>query len=292
MRRLLLGLLLLFPASAGRADDVRLRNGKTFEGVIAVERGAVVEVRIPGGTISLPKTSVREIVHSASPYGEYLERAGALRAGGSARGWLDLARWARNQELDGAAREAALAAAELDPKLDGLAPFLRGLGYELDESEGRWLPLPEVMRRQGMVLADGRWMTRGEADELYRRAADEARERRRQREVDRLERATAEVRLAAAEIELSRAGGGAQNYPAMVMMPSAYLWPVAAFPGFPMPPFVPVPVPPDAPHHRPPHRHVAESHRGTLTLDMITRQPGSLFPGELDLSGSSTARPR
>ncbi len=287
MRRLLLGLLLWIPANAGRADDVRLQNGKTFEGVIAVERGAVVEVRIPGGTISLPKASVREIVHSASPYGEYLQRAGALRTGGSARAWLDLARWARSQELDSAAREAALQAADLDPALAGLAPFLRGLGYERDASEGRWLPFAEVMRRQGMVLADGRWMTRSEAAELSRRAEEEARERRREREVDRLEHATAAVRLAAAEMELSRA---VAPPPAIVMMPSAYLWPVAVFPGFPMPPVVPVPVPRDPRH--PPMRHTSDAHRGTVTLDMITRQPGSLFPGELDLSGSSSARPR
>jgi hypothetical protein len=232
---------------------------------------------------------VREIVRASSPYGEYVERSAALRAASAgAAAWLELAKWARGRELETAAREAGLAAAELDPTLAGLAPFLRGLGYELDAAEGRWLPLAEVMRRRGMVLADGRWMTRSEASEFYRRIEDEARARRREREADRLERAAAEARLAAAEIELSRANGvAAQPFGQVVMVPSPYLYPVAIFPGFFPPPVMPVPLPP-APW--PGEPRVPPAHRGPLTLDMTIRQPGSLFPGELDLRRSSSGR--
>ena len=289
MRCFLLGFLILVPALAG-ADEVRLRNGKVFEGVIAVERGDVVEVRIPGGSLSLARSSVREIVRSSSAYGLYLERAAALRdrdAGAAA--WFDLARWARRQQLDGAAREAALVAAELNPKLEGLAPFLRSLGYELDEASGNWLPFAEAMSRKGMVLADGRWMTKTEAFDFYRRVEAEARDRRRERETDRLERATAEARLAAAEMELSRASGESRLQ-ALVVVPSPYLWPVAVFPGgfFP-PPALPVPKAPEPPG--PTRRPIPQTHRGTLTLDVITRQPGSLFPGESSrVSSSSNGR--
>jgi hypothetical protein len=205
MRRVLLGLLILVPALAA-ADEVRLRNGKVFEGVIAVEHGDVVEVRIPGGSLSLPRASVREIVRSSSPYGTYLERSSALRArDADAAAWLELAKWARGQELGSAAREAALAAAELDPKLAGLAPVLRAMGYELDETDGVWVPLAEAMRRKGLVLAGDRWVTKIEADEISRQAIEDARARRRDWEAERLERATADARLAAAQMELSRA---------------------------------------------------------------------------------------
>jgi hypothetical protein len=281
MRRVLLGLLILVPALAA-ADEVRLQNGKVFEGVIAVEHGDVVEVRIPGGSLSLPRSSVREIVRSSSPYGTYLERSAELRGrDAGAEAWFELAKWARRQELGSASREAALAAAELDPSLEGLAPFLRAMGYELDETERVWVPLAEAMRRKGLVLAGGRWMNKAEAAEFNRQIAEEARARRRELEADRLERATAEARLAAAEMELSRA---ADRAPApYIVMPNPYLWPMAIFPGY-WPPAIPVPVAPEPNQSRPP-----QAHRGTLTLDLMTRQPGSLFPGELDSSRSSSS---
>lgn len=281
MRRVLLVLLILVPALAA-ADEVRLRNGKVFEGVIAVEHGDVVEVRIPGGSLSLPRASVSEIVRSSSPYGTYLERSSELRArAANAAAWLELAKWARGQELGSAARESALAAAELDPKLAGLAPLLRAMGYELDEAGGVWVPLAEAMRRKGLVLAGDRWVTKAEAEEIYRHSAEEARARRREWEADRLERATAEARLAAAEMELSRAAEPAP--PPYVVMPNPYLWPTAIFPGY-WPPAIPVPVAPE-----PNQRRMPQAHRGTLTLDVFTRQPGSLFPGELEPTRSSSS---
>lgn len=281
MRRLLPLCLLLLPALAS-ADEVRLKNGKVFEGVIAVERGNVIEVQIPGGSLSLPRASVREVVHSASPYGDYLQRAAALRSGDAgAAAWLALARSARRQGLDGPAREAALAAAELDPKLEGLGAFLRAMGYEFDETGDVWVEYAEAMRRKGLVLAGGRWVTKAEAGEISRLIDEEARVRRREWETDRLERATAEARLAAAEIELSRA---AEPAPApFLVMPNPYLWPTAIFPGY-WPPAIPVPVAPE-PNQRP----RPQAHRGTLTLDVFTRQPGSLFPGETDPSRSSSS---
>ena len=286
MRRvafLVLPLLLL--SAPSHADDVRLRNGKVFEGVIAEERGDTVLVHIPGGSLSLARASVREIVRSASPYAEYLNRARALRASGAAAAeWLALARWARGQELDTAAREAALEAAALEPKLEGLAPLLRGFGYELDAAENRWLPVAEVMKRRGLVLADGRWMSRQEAAEIARQDAEEARLRRQARDAERVERAAAEARLAAAELELARAYAPPPSA-AVVVVPGAFLWPVAVFPGFPAPP-LPIPEHPDRPRRHEPRQ------RDPRSIDMRIRQPGSLFPGELDLSASSTSSKR
>lgn len=284
-RAVLLLPLVFLLAAPSHADDVRLRNGKVFEGVIAEERGDTVLVRIPGGSLSLARASVREIVRSASPYAEYLDRVRALRAANAgAADWLALARWARDHELDTAVREAALEAAALEPKLAGLAPLLRGLGYELETSENRWLPLAEVMKRRGLVLADGRWMSRQEAVELARHEAEEARLRRQARDAERVERAAAEARLAAAELELARAYAPPPTA-AVVVVPSAFLWPVAVFPGFPAPP-LPFPDHPDRPRRHEPRP------RDSRSIDMRIRQPGSLFPGELDLSSSSTSSKR
>jgi hypothetical protein len=292
MRRFVLGLLPLLLAGALRADDVRLKNGKTFAGVIATERGDMVDVQIPGGTLSLTKSSVLEIVRAESPYSQYLERAATLRrTGADARAWLLLARWAGEHELAGAAREAALEAAKLDPQLADLAPLMRGLGYEYDDTSERWLPLAEAMQNRGMVLADGQWMTKEEAADFYRGQAEAARDLRHQRDVESLQSAAAQMSLAAAEMAMTQANGangygyggsGAYDY-----WYDGYVWPAAWYPGFfPNRPRFPDHRPPRGPHPTP---HAANPQSGGgMKLDAVTRQPGSLFPA----AGRPGAHPR
>ena len=71
-----------------------------------------------GGTSSLPKEQVLRVEAGDSNLAEYLRRKEALKKSPAARAadWLELARWARAKELDQATREAALAAATLDPQ--------------------------------------------------------------------------------------------------------------------------------------------------------------------------------
>lgn len=292
MRRLLLGLLPLLLAGALRADDVRLQNGKTFEGVIATERGDKVDVQIPGGTLSLPKSSVREIVRAKSDYAEYLGRAAELRrSGADARAWILLAHWANERQLSGAAREATLKAGELDPQLADLAPLMHSIGYDYDETTQRWLPLDEAMRNRGMVLADGQWMTKEEAADYHRSQQEAARDLRHQRDVESLQDAATQISLAAAEMALSQAHDPYQNYEYGYAGPydyyGSYGYPVAWYPGF-------LPNRPGFfPDHRPPVRprptpHVGNPHAGSMRLNAATRQPGSLFP----VTSSPGAHPR
>jgi hypothetical protein len=302
----LLLLPLVFAPQSIRADDVRLKNGKTFEGVIVEEVGSTVRVQIPGGSLSLPSSSVREIVRSESPYAQFLERSALLRSKGArASDWLELARWSRAHELETAAREAALEAAEIDPQLAGLAPIMRSFGYELDESGQLWLPMADAMKSRGMVMAGGRWMTPDEADDYRREVADEARDRREARDAQRLEQAAAEVRLAAAEMDLARAQGSyyGGGYGGGGYYADGY-YPVAWYPGY----WVPgLGIPGQGlgdrfPGHHPGHHggfrgdfgpttpHFAN---GTMTLDMTVRQPGSLFPGTLSpMSSAARSHPR
>jgi hypothetical protein len=246
MRRFLLAPILLLGAGALRADDVRLENGKTFEGVIVAERDGTLDIQMPGGTISISKASVREIVPSDSPYAEYLSRAAELRrARADAERWLELARWASARNMNTAAREAALEAAALDPLLADLKPVLRSLGYELDDATRQWLPFDEAMRSRGLVEVDGAWITPEEAAEIRRRSAEASR----QRDLERLERSAVELRLAAAQMELDRAQASAA--PA----PETWGYPYAPYGGVygAYPVFVPG-LRPDWPHPHPkPH---------------------------------------
>ena len=277
-------LLAAFPGLAA-ADDVLLKNGRAFEGVIAEFAGDQVRIRMPGGELRLPASHVLRIDSSRAPFAEYLVRRDALRgrADSGAAEWLALARWAFAHDLAQSAREAALVAAALDPKLDGLEPLLRGFGYALDESHGRFIPHDEWMLGRGFVHYEGRWMTR-----------DEQRERIRERQYETAEKA---VRLAAAREAMLRREEReeiaelrqAALRDAYGVTPS-YAVPIAVFPGF----FIPHPFPhgPRMPHGEEPgdrRRPRAEPPQQRIDSYLL-RQPGSLLPGNLDLSPAGSSR--
>ena len=267
--RFLAPLLSLVPFSlvAGPvlADDVYLVNGRKFEGVVTETTETQVKIIMQGGTLSLPLDNVLEVKQGESSLQEYLRRKEALKKGGSAKEWLELSSWAQSKELRQAGREAALAAAAIDPDLAGLAPILRGYGYVFEQQLGRWIPYAESMRRQGFVLSGGQWITREELA-AKTRAYEEEQARR---NAARLEaaRAAREDRLALlAELALVRdlvrqeaqlpVTGGIPLYP------YGYLGtPFVVVPGFG--------------HNRPGHGHGG----GKPGSTQFNRVPGSLIPG-------------
>ncbi len=135
-------------AGAAVADDVHLKNGETFEGVIAEQVGESVRIRLEFGEIKLAASSVDRIERSESPLSGYLERRRDLRlAEATATQWLNLARWARGHDLDHGYRESLLTAASIDPHLDALRPGMRELGYVYEAELDRWISEAEYQRR-------------------------------------------------------------------------------------------------------------------------------------------------
>ncbi len=272
-------LLLLLPSLAAVpvfADDVYLTNGRKFEGVIAETTDSQVRIQMQGGILSLPKSQVLRVEAGDSSLAGYLQRKEALKKdlSAGASDWLLLAHWARSRDLGQAAREAALTAAALNPRVEGLAPLLRGYGYVLDEQLGRWIPYEESMRRQGFVPSNGRWITQEEyaagvrareQEDALRRAAYEERAR-----------AAREDRLAALT-ELTLTQQLVQPAYPPYYTDFFYGYPVAVTSGWWV-------VPPGGsmhPHPRP-HPHGASSE--------FTHVPGSLIGGKLFPSSSKSAR--
>jgi hypothetical protein len=282
---LLFGLVPLAPVWA---DTVYLANGRTFENVIAEMTETEVKIRMPGGSLSLPRSHVLRVESSDSDFAEYMRRKEAIRRGATAADWLALAQWARRQGLEQGAREAALVAAGLNPRLEGLAPLLRSHGYVLDEQLDRWIPYADSMRRRGFVLADGHWISR-EENEARQRARDEELARRRaERAATQAAQATQavrEVELAIASLELR------QRLQRPVEQPVAG-WPVYVYPGsWLIPPAAPPchghgcgtgprpePPSPGAPPHQPRSTHG------------VFHVPGSLLPGNLGAGARSSGR--
>jgi hypothetical protein len=166
-----LAALLVVPRPAA-ADDVHLTNGRAFENVVAEVVGDRVAIRLPSGVIRIPKSKVARIERKETALETFLDRRFALvEHRGSAADWLELARWARDHGLDSGYLEAARRAADLDPKLEGLAPLMRDLGLLFDEDSDRWRTESEIMLRRGYVRYHGAWVTAVERAEAEARAA-------------------------------------------------------------------------------------------------------------------------
>lgn len=256
-------LLLLLATPAAFGDAVYLTNGSSFEDVVATVDGERVVIRLAYGEIVLPLASVERLVTGRSALEEYLERRDGLRgSGASAAAWVELAAWARGRGLDPAFAESARKAAALDPTAPGLAPLMVALGQVFEQELGRWLPYDEHMRRRGMVLSDGEWITRAEAEaraEQVRRAADAEAERHRAARSDRT--------LALAEALLAKELAEEPAPPPPVVVP----WVAYALPGpivYSLPVSGGVGV-------------LGNSFSATSNQafpDLVSRQPGSLLP--------------
>jgi hypothetical protein len=265
----------LAAAAPSRADRVVLLNGQVFEDVSTSSDDEVVRIHLGGGALVLPKSQVASVEPGSSTVEDYRVRAEELRRDpdASAARWLELARWSRSRGFLFGAREAGLAAAELDPKLAGLEPILRPLGYEIDPESGRWYPYEEAMRRRGWVLDGDDWVPPSVAAARAEERLAAREERRRASEAARLDRLATltELRLVTdlAEPEPQPQPvfpwwwtWGAWGAP-IVVAP----WPPAGEPEPPKP--GPSPDPGASPSP-------SRSHHGER--EMIRRQPGSVLP--------------
>jgi hypothetical protein len=261
---LLLAALLAVPAAA---DTVHLKNGRAYEGVIAERTPQGVRVQLAFGHIVIPDDQVLAVEKAPSALAGYLARKAELLAkpDGAAPAWLELARWAKVNDLPSASREAALLAAELDPRQPGLDVLLRPLGLVFEEALVRWIPYEESMVRRGLVRFEGEWIS---VEERRARLADLER-RRAAWDQEMATRRLADAAEAMRRNEERRAIREAAEQASRLAYPT-YL-PVVTFPGFWFPPVVVVVNPPDG------QPTPAPSPRHTYTR-VGQRQPGSFLP--------------
>lgn len=295
--RLLSALLLALAFRApGFADTVHLTNGRSFEGVVAETTDTEVRITMPGGTLSLPLSHVLRVDKSQSSFAEYLKRKEVVQRGGSAADWLALAQWAKAQGLEQGVREASLAAADLDPRLAGLAPLMRRYGYVLDEQVDRWISYADSMRRRGFVQSNGEWISREEHAARQRAQQQEEAQRNAERASARAAQATQaarEAELALVEMELREKLARSSSVQDAV---SSYGAPVYFYPWY----VAPVPTPPC--HHcgpRPPQspgqnpgqnqNQTPEPRQGSRDTT-FTHVPGSLIPGHLPARSGTSQR--
>jgi hypothetical protein len=180
-------------------DDVYLKTGQSFEGVIVISRNVEqIRIRLPFGELGLSSNVVDRIVLEKSDLEVFLERRRALvDSNGAAEEWLQLALWADGRGLEHGYREAALTAAARDPFLDGVGPHLRSFGYALDRKAGLWMPYSKLRSKARVVKAPP--VQRGEMP-----PEPDSSSRRQEELLDRVEELMIEARLARLEEQSER----------------------------------------------------------------------------------------
>lgn len=203
MKRTLVVLAFALPA-LGSADEVFLKSGGKMTGEVVSEDGQIVVLEVGPGRVSVPAARVLRIERSKSPLGGYRDRAARL-SGDDVNGWLELAFWAQEHDLDTQAQEAFDYVLRLDPTN---ASANAALGRV--QMDGRWMSPEESYRARGYVFFEGEWMTPAEHQARLQMKTAERQALAAQREGE-LRVREAEARAAQAEAEARRAEADSQN---------------------------------------------------------------------------------
>lgn len=236
MKRLLALLVLASPAAA---DELVLRNGAVFSGVVH-EDGERVVVTMDYGTMTFRKAEVREIRRSDDPLKELETR---VQKASTAADYVATALWARDRGLQGRATLLLERALALEPDQETAR---KALGYE--RHEGAWLRGDDLQVARGYVKHEGRWLKRETVEQILAQESAEAVDFERQLTARREAEIVREVELAKVELERERLEAerererrmswwwrqGWPAYPGVVLLP----------PAAPHPPRATAPVPP------------------------------------------------
>ena len=184
----LLALLVLAAPAVG--DEVVLRNGSVFSGIVR-EHGDRVTIQMDYGTMTFRKIDIREVRKMDDPLKELELRTVTASA---PKDYYELALWARDRGLQGRGDELLNKAILLDPDHE---PARKALGYE--RHEGQWLKADELMVARGFIKHHGKWLKRETVEQLLAQENAEAIEHDRQKTI----RQVAEM---GREIELQKIG--------------------------------------------------------------------------------------
>jgi hypothetical protein len=199
MKRVLAPLFLLVAGPLG-ADQVFLKGGGQLNGVVVARTASSIVVEVAPGRVTLPISRVERVVQGTSALEAFRESSTRLLSD-DVTGWLALAQWALDRDLQTQARGAFEHVALVDPSN---ATARRALGQSL--IGGQWLSEADAYRARGFVRFGGEWMTPAERDAAVQ--AEEARMGASARRTEAEARVReAEARASAAEAEARRAEG-------------------------------------------------------------------------------------
>ena len=144
-------------ASTALADEVVLRNGSSFTGLVR-EEGDKVTVEVDFGTMTFRKVDVKSISRGNDPVNEYETK---LKAATDVKSLLELATWAREKGLGTKSMDLYRKVLTLDTDQPDAR---KALGFE--KFNGIWMSGDDLMMARGYVKVNGKWQTKETADLL------------------------------------------------------------------------------------------------------------------------------
>lgn len=192
MKGFLAFLLLAAPAVA---DEVVLRNGSVFSGVVR-EEGGRVTIQMDYGSMTFRKIDVREIRKTDDPLKELDAK---VEAASTAKEYFELSLWARDRGLKGRSDDLLNRVVFLEPDHEGAR---RALGYE--RHEGAWMKGDELMVARGFIRHQGKWLKRETVEQILAQENAEVIEYERQKTIRRVAENDREIELQKIELERER----------------------------------------------------------------------------------------
>jgi hypothetical protein len=186
--------LLLLAAPLG-ADEVVLRNGSVFSGIVR-EEGDRITIRMDYGTMSFRKIDVRDVRKTDDPLKELEAKT---QAASTAKEYFELALWARDRGLQGRSEDLLNKVIFLEPDHEGAR---KALGY--DRHEGQWLKGDDMMVARGFVKHHGKWLKRETVEQLLAQENAEAVEYDRQKTIRLAAEMDREIQLQKIDVERER----------------------------------------------------------------------------------------
>lgn len=162
MKNVQMVILSLLLASAASADELVLKNGSAFNGIVR-EEGDRVVIEMDFGTMSFKKVDVRSISKGKDPIHEFDEKA---KAATDVKGMLELAAWAREKGLGTRSTDLYRKILTLDPDQ---ADARKIMGFE--KLNGQWLAGDDLMVARGFVKVNGKWLARETAELMLQHEA-------------------------------------------------------------------------------------------------------------------------
>jgi hypothetical protein len=187
-RYLIAAFALVALVSGLRADVLELKNGGRVEGQIDESKegdaSSYVIETADGGRLTIARSEVARVVPQTKDEEEYQRRARTVAD--TVDGHWDLAQWCREKNLRTAYREQLTHILELDPDH---AEARQALGYQ--KIHGQWMLRDDIMAARGLVLYDGKYVTRQHVELMEQEKQARASDADWNNRVDRLRRSLA-----------------------------------------------------------------------------------------------------
>jgi hypothetical protein len=158
-------ILFVWMPAATCGDVLELANGGRVEGRLVdapdgTKTNVVIEL-VAGGTLVIPRSQVARVDSTSDAEAEYAELA--RTTADTVEAHWKLAEWCRERKLRRLAQKHLTRILELEPNHE---PARALLGFR--RNDGQWMTRDEVMESRGMVMYDGKYVTRQHVELLER----------------------------------------------------------------------------------------------------------------------------